>query len=226
MAEKVLQDDTVKTETSNNSITTKARYWVGVGWVDNMIADWADRIALVSQLPFTYVIHDKDVDSKGVLRGKHVHIMFAFNAPTTYKNALSIFKQLEVPGKVAFNTCFKVNNVRNMYEYLIHNTADAKKKKKHLYDASERVCGNGFDIGNFEQISQADKDRMLDELEDVIFEKGFLTYGAFFIFVKYHMSAEHRKLMRSYSSHLERLVRSNFVEKELAARWEKPEDDE
>ena len=61
---------------------------------------------------------------------------------------------------------------------------------------------------------------------DVIFEKGFLTYGAFFIFVKYHMSAEHRKLMRSYSSHLERLVRSNFVEKELAARWEKPEDDE
>ena len=221
--EKVLKDDTVKSEANNNSITTKARYWVGVGWIPNMKPDWEERASEIVQHPFCYVIHDKDVDSQGVPRTEHVHFMIACPNTTTYKNALSIFKQLELPGKIAFNTCFKVNNIRHMYEYLIHNTDDAKKKKKHLYDVSERITGNGFDIGNYEQISQADRDRMLDELEDIIFEKGFITYGSFFTFVKFHMTAEHRKLMRSYSSHLERLVRSNYIEKEQS--WKSKRDD-
>ena len=216
--DEIQKDETVKTEANNNSITTKARYWVGVGWLDNMVENWQDKISEVLQHPFCYCVHDKDVDSQGNPRPRHVHIMIAGNAPTTYKNALSIFKGLEAKGKQAFNTCYKVNNVRHMYEYLIHATEDSKKKKKHLYDVSERVCGNNFDIGMFEQISQADKDRMLDELEDIIFEKGFLTYGSFFLYVKYHMSSEHRKIMRSYSSHLERLVRSNHIEREEHVR--------
>lgn len=208
------EEKSIKTAENNNSITTKARYWVSVGWMENMLPDWQEKIATILQLPFSYVIHDKDVDAKGQPRPVHVHIIIAFNSPTTYKNAVSVFKSLEAPGKIAFNTAFKVNHIRNMYEYIIHNTDDAKHKHKHLYDASERICGNGFDIGNYEQISQADKDRMLDELEDVIFERGFITYGQYFMYVKHHMSAEHRKILRSYSSHLERLVRSNYIEME------------
>lgn len=216
--EEVKMDDTVKTAVNNNSITTKARYWVAVGWTENMRPDWQDRIDTILQLPFAYVIHDKDVDSKGQPRPVHVHIILAFNSPTTYKNAMSVFKSLEIDGKIAFNTAFKVNHIRNMYEYIIHATDDAKRKRKHLYDATERICGNGFDIGNYEQISQADKDRMLDELEDVIFERRFVTYGQYFMYVKHHMSAEHRKILRSYSSHLERLVRSNYVEIERSRK--------
>ena len=214
MAEK----DAVKTEQNNNSITTKARYWVGIGWLENMLPDWENRIAVLMQVPYAYVVHDKDVDSSGQLRPKHVHILFAFPNTTTYKAALAVIRQLELPGRQAFNTVFKVHNVRNMYEYLIHNTDDARKKHKHQYEPAERIHGNGFDIGLFEQISQADKDRMLDELEDVILEKCFVTYGAFFLYVKFHMSAEHRKLMRSYSSHLVRLVQSNLFEREQARR--------
>ena len=221
--DEIQKDETVKTEVNNNSVTTKARYWVGVGWVENMRRDWEDNIDTILQLPYAYVVHDKDVDKTGQPRITHVHIMVAYNSPTTYKNALATFKQLEEPGKIAFNTCYKVNHIRNMYEYIIHNTDKARKDGKHLYDASERITGNGFDIGNFEQISQADKERMLDELEDVIFERCFTSYGRYFVYVKHHMSAEHRKILRSYSSHLQRLIRSNYIEAEKMRMTEEDE---
>ena len=205
--------DTVKTEANNNSITTKARYWVGIGWIENLRGDWQDVIGGLLQYPYTYVVHDKDVDSEGKPIPPHVHIMIAYGNTTTYKSALELFRTLNAPGKQAFNTCFKVQNVRHMYNYLVHDTDDARKKKKYQYPEDERVCGNNFEIGLFEQISQADKERMLDELEDLIFEKGFCTYGSLTLYVKYHMTPEHRRLMRSYSSHLERLVRSNYIER-------------
>ena len=201
-----------KMEANNNSITTKARYWVAIGWLENMRPDWQDVIAGLFQFPYSYVVHDKDVDSKGVPRPAHVHIIVAYSNTTTYKNALSLFRQLDAPGKSAFNTCFKIQNIRHMYDYIIHNTDDAKKKKKHQYAPSERVCGNGFDIGSYEQISQADRDRMLDELEEMVIAQNICNYRQLYLYVKNNFDSEYRKALRSYSSHFERLVKGNWYE--------------
>lgn len=213
--------DSIKDEQNNNSITTKARHWVAIGWLENMRPDWQDVIGGLLQYPYCYVVHDKDVDSEGKPRNRHVHIMVSYGNTTTYKSALALFRQLNAPGREAFNTAFKVNNVRHMYEYLIHNTDDAKKKKKHRYDASERVCGNNFDIGLLEQISQADKDRIVNELEDLILDNYIRTYRQFLLYVKNNYDSEYRKVLRSYSGHFDRLIKGNWYESEERRKEER-----
>ena len=135
----------IVTDPSNNgTITTKARYWTAVCYPENMRPDWKERIGEVLQLPYAYCVHDKDVQGDGDDRKAHVHIMVAWPNTTTYKSALETFKGLSAPGAQCVNTCQKVQNVRYMYDYLIHDTDDARKKHKHQYARSERVTGNNF----------------------------------------------------------------------------------
>lgn len=139
----------------------KARYWWAVLWTENLADDWEDSIADTIQLPFAYCAHTLDVDTKSEHRKDHVHLIVAFPNTTTYKHAMSIFKLL---GDKAVNTCEAVINIRRCYNYLIHDTESCRKDGKHLYDPDNRVTGNGFDIGLYEQVSLAEKKRMKNEL--------------------------------------------------------------
>lgn len=192
--------------------SSKARYWVGVLYTENMRSDWEEEIANLLQIPYAYCIHDVDLDVKSEHRKKHVHLMLVFPNTTTYKHAMSVFQTLSADGKQAINTCQRVIGVRNQYDYLIHDTEDCRKKGKHLYQASERVTGNNFDIGSYEQITLADKDRMCSEIEDAVLEYGFTTYAQVFKFVKSNYDDEYRKVLRSYSGHFARLCKGNFFD--------------
>lgn len=208
----------IKDATNNNTITTKARYWVAVCYPENMVENWQEEIAGILQLPFAYCIHDKDKDGHKDDRKVHVHIMVAFPNTSTYKSALSLFQSLSAPGKQCCNTCEKVNNIRYMFNYLIHDTEDCRKKHKFQYPAIERVCGNNFDIGSYEQISIADKHSMLRELSMLILSEGFTNYGDFFAHVVSNFDSAYTDVVFSYSGHLERLTKSNFQ------KWQMSED--
>lgn len=210
----------IKNASNNNTITTKAKYWVGVGYPENMVENWEEVIGEVLQVPFAYCVHDKDktaTDKED--RKAHVHIMVAFPNTTTYKNALSIFDKLSDDGKQAFNTCEKVNNVRFMYNYLIHDTEDCRKKHKHQYSPLERITGNNFDIGAFEQISLADKHAMVRELSAEIIRIGFQNYLDFYAYVLGNFDVAYSDLLISYSGHFERLTKGNY-QKWLKAKEE------
>ena len=190
---------------------SKARYWVAVGYPENMREDWKDVIGEVLQLPYEYCVHDKCTTSKdNEDRKVHVHIMLAFPNTTTYKNALSVFRGLNADGKEAFPTCQKVNNVRWMHDYLIHDTEDSRKKKKHLYDPSERISGNNFDIGAYEQLSTADKKAIRKELITLIKENKFLSFSSFQYHVFDNMPDEYSDVVHDDSAFYERLTRGNY----------------
>ena len=142
-------------------VVTKARYWWAVFYPENMIDGWENRIGDIVQVPFAYCIHDADLDAKEEERKKHGHLILVFPNTTTYRHALSVFKLL---GANAVNTCKAIINIRHAYDYLIHDTATCKKQGKHLYAPEDRICGNNFDIGSYEQISLEDKRQMLKEL--------------------------------------------------------------
>lgn len=189
----------------------KARYWVAVLYNENMRADWQIEIGDLLAQPYAYCVHDKDSDSEQEHRKTHTHIMLAFPNTTTYNNAMQLFNKLSAEGKKALNKIEAVSNVRNMYEYLIHNTETCVKKDKHLYDKSERVTGNNFDIGNYEQLGIAEKNVMLKELCDLIFEHNFTNFGDFYIFATRHYEdSNYFDLIKTYNGLLERLVRSNY----------------
>ena len=198
------------------SKSEKARYWVAILYPENMIDDWEDKISNLLQVPFVYCIHDKDLCSDGSIRKCHVHIMIAWANTTTYKSALSCFKRLEKVGCIAIpnDKIEVVQNVRFMYNYLIHDTEDCKKKNKFLYSASERVCGNGFDIGCFEQLSVIDNERILDELEDFLITNSYMNYGSFYRDIKSdsRFSKEHSVIARKNHGFLEALCRGFYLE--------------
>lgn len=198
----------IKTEQNNNTITTKARYWVGVGYPENMVENWQDDIGDILELPYAYCIHDKDLNSDGEDRKTHVHIIIAYANTTTYKTALNTFKKL---GVEAFNTCEPVNNIRSKYDYLIHDTETCKKKGKHLYDKSERITGNNFDIGSYEQISLSQKKAMRVELSRAIIDQNICNYTDFYMMVVSNYGEEYEDIISSYSGHFERLTKGNYL---------------
>lgn len=200
----------ITNEQNNNTVTTKARYWVGVGYPENMRPDWQDVIGEVTQLPGEYCIHDKDVDGDNDDRKVHVHVMLAFPNTTTYKSALSILQELSAPGKKAFPTVQKVNNVRYMHNYLIHDTEDARKKHKHQYDIKERVSFNSFDIGAYEQLSLDEKNSILVDLEKMIFANNYCNYADFYADVLMNYPDEYRQVVRGNSGHFARLTQGIY----------------
>ena len=198
---------THQTQQNNNTITTKARYWVGIGYPENMQPNWREALGEILQLPYAYCVHDKDKDGDGDERKVHVHLMVAFPNTTTYKAAVGVFAGLSAPGKTAFNTVQKVHNVRFMYNYLIHDTEDSRKKHKHQYDPRERITGNGFDIGNYEQLSLDEKESLLVELEKLIYREGLYNYADFYNIVLTEYPPEFKQVVRGNSGHFSRLLR-------------------
>lgn len=201
---------------------TKARYWVGVCYPENMVEAWQEEIGDILEYPYAYCIHDKDhlaeyKPGKGASkevqerdRKVHVHIIVAFPNTTTYNNALNLFKKLSKENCSCINTVQAVENIRNKYEYLIHNTETCKKQKKYLYKIKERITGNNFDIGSYEQISIADKAKMKIEISDYILENCITNYADLYAHIRSNFSDEYMEIFTTFSGHFERLCKGVY----------------
>lgn len=193
----------------------KARFWTGVLYPENMREDWKEVIGDTLQYPYAYCQHSQDKDSKSEHRKDHVHLIVAFPNTTTYKHALNVMDLLSAEGKKAINKCEAVVGIRNVYDYLIHDTEDCRKKGKEQYDPSERITGNNFDIGAYEQLGTAEKNEMFLEMGQAIREHGFTNYMDFYEFVvDTYEDMNYIEVMRCYSGHFERMTRGNYQ------RWE------
>lgn len=190
-------------------MVTKTKYWAGVLYPENMRPSWKDDIADVLQVPFAYAVHDQDLDAKGKPRKVHVHVMVVWPGNTTLRAVLEAFNGLSLPGKKCCSTAEKINNVRHAYDYLIHDTDSCRKKGKVLYPQSARVCGNNFEIGQYEQLSSNDKQDMLFELIGYIITEGFETIVDFTVAAMREYPSEYLRIMIEYNSILERYCRGN-----------------
>lgn len=189
----------------------KARYWSAILYPENMIDNWEDEICKLLQLPFVYCIHNADCTTKKEARKLHVHLVIVFPNTTTKKYALSVFNKLSKEDSICCPVCENVHSIRYMYDYLIHDTDDCRKKHKHLYSASERISGNGFDIGSYEQISVQDKLKMSMELADIIVKEGFQEYLSFYMYVVSNFDFEYFEIIKSNSGFFERLCKGNYL---------------
>lgn len=196
----------------------KNKYWVGVLYPENMVDDWENIIGDLLQLPYCYCLHNGDKDSKGDDRKEHLHLIIVFPNTTTYNHALSVFDKLSAVGKQAINTCQPVINIRFIYEYIIHNTETCKKKGKKLYDTSCRISGNNFDIGNFEQVSLAEKTDMSKELCTCIVEHNFTNFADFYLYVLSNYDSAYFSIIQTYSGLFERLTKANYQKVYLIPR--------
>ncbi len=188
----------------------KARNWSAVLYPENMIDNWQEVIGDVLQLPYCYCVHDKDNDSKSEHRKDHVHLIVVFPNTTTQKNALSVVNGLSKQDRIACSTIQAVVGIRNVYDYLIHDTDSARKQGKELYDKSERISGNGFDIGSYEQLGVSEKNDICKQLCTVIIEQGFTNFTDFYIYVIENHDTSYFEVLKSNSGFFERLTKGNF----------------
>lgn len=158
----------------------KARFWVGVLYPENMREDWKEVIGDTLQYPYAYCVHTQDTDTKSEHRKDHVHLIVAFPNTTTYKHSLNVMDMLSAEGKKAINKCEAIIGIRNVYDYLIHDTEDCRKKGKELYPSENRITGNNFDIGAYEQLGIAEKNEMFIEMSEAIRNNGFTNYMDFY----------------------------------------------
>lgn len=187
----------------------KARYWTAVLYPENMPDNWQDTIADTLELPFAYCIHSKDSDTKSEHRKDHVHLILVFPNTTTYAHALSVFRLL---GENACPTCKAVINIRHCYDYLIHDTDTCRKASKHLYEPSERVLGNAFDIGAYEQISAAEKDEILQRICDFVIEKKITNMADFYVLFNENFGGGiYFEVLKTNNAFIDRLTRGNYL---------------
>lgn len=190
---------------------TKTKYWTGVLYPENMLPDWEDRIGDIVQVPYAYCKHYIDKDSKSEHRKDHVHIILVFSNTTTYNHALSVFSLLSAEGKKAINYCERVINIRHMYDYIIHDTDTCRKQGKYLYSADDRIIGNNFDIGAYEQLSLTDKNDICKELCNCIINQGFTNFADFYVYVlSNYEDSNYFDILKTYSGLLERLTKGNY----------------
>lgn len=193
----------------------KARFWTAVLYPENMREDWEVGIGDIVQYPYAYCKHSSDKDSKSEHRKDHVHVILAFPNTTTYKHAMGVFELLSAEGKKALNKIEAVIGIRNVYDYLIHDTEACRKQGKELYAPEERITGNNFDIGAYEQLGAAEKLEMCIQLGEVIRDEGFTNYMDFYEYViDNYDDINYFDVMRTYSGHFEKLTRGNYQ------RWE------
>ena len=192
------------------STISKARFWNGVLYPENMVPDWEERIGDILELPYSYCIHDKDLENDGDDRKVHVHIIIVFPNTTTKKHAFNVFDLLSDVGKKALSDCKAVVSIRGSYDYLIHDTDTAKKAGKYLYPRECRISGNNFDIGAYEQIGLAERNDMCKELCNCIMQQGFTNFGDFYMYVVSEFDSNYFEIIKSYSGLFERLTKSNF----------------
>lgn len=147
---------------------TKSRFWCALGYPENMLTDWQSVICDTLQIPAAYCIHDHDLQKDGDARKVHVHFLLAFSNTTTKKHAQEVIESLQKPGQKAFMPVQACINVRNSYDYLIHDTEESRKKGKYQYSKDSRICINNFDIGVYEQVSTEDDFIMFRELVLII----------------------------------------------------------
>lgn len=191
----------------------KARYWCAVLYPENMITDWQIKIGDLIEFPYAYCIHDKDVDKEGETRKTHMHIIIAYSNTTTQGSVMKLLEKLNAPGKNAFNAIQQVNNIRHMYNYLIHDTETCKKCGKHLYEKKERITGNNFDIGDYEQISTVDKQRMLKEICDVVIAQEFTNLADVYIYIAGNYDNAYFEVLATYSGMIARIAKGVFLKK-------------
>ena len=189
----------------------KVRFWVGILWVDSMVPDWRERLDLVLQIPYAYCIHSNDITPHGELKKPHVHIMVSYGNTTTENNILSMFNDLSLPGAQCCNRVFKVRGVKYMFDYLIHDTAQARKDGKYQYPVSSRVTGLGWDTEAFNQLQQLDKYKVLMELHDDIRAANITTFISLYEYIMATYDLSYFEIFLTYSAHFDRLVKSQYL---------------
>lgn len=192
--------------------TGKARFWQHILYPENMVDDWRDRIADDIQVPFAYCVHDKDASGHDGDRKKHVHLITAWTSGSqTMRRAWETVEVLAKDGRVCSLQPRPCAVIERAYAYLIHDTESAKKAGKHLYDVSERVTGNTFDIDRYIVLDTDAKLAMGKELTQFVENRKYKDFASAYYGIMTHFDDRYYEILKANNAFIDRLCRGNYL---------------
>lgn len=206
----------------------KAKIWLGVTYPENMRDGWQDDVSDILQgIPFAYCVHDKDKRGheaksdeeeayQSMLEDRKVHVHWILylkdvkNGTTTRKHATEILNLISKPGRTCCPGTEACLNIEHAYDYLIHDTENARKKDKHQYSPGERITGNGFDIERYIVLSEERKLLMSQEICDYIVDYRIKDMSRLYHDLRKYFSEDYYQVFKANNAMYDRLCRGVF----------------
>ena len=153
-----------------NVATQKATWWSGVLYHQEQLDALLNSTDLKD---YAYILHDKcpQDDNPAELKKPHWHYVIRFRG----QQRGSWFKQFE---SKEIGTVFRqpVRDPQGAFDYLIHDTAHARKKGKRLYDHAERIST----IESFDNdLDEKDDEHLRHYLDLIELVEGNITWHEF-----------------------------------------------
>lgn len=145
----------------------KKRNWAFVLYPESAPADWREQLQKTGLPCAISPLHDRDMNATGEPKKPHYHVMVFYQGPTSYNVVKRLTDGLNQPIPQV------VEQVRGYYRYLTH----MDNPEKAQYAVSEIRTLNGFDIGDFVEMSKSEVTKVLRALMDYIRENDLTEYA-------------------------------------------------
>lgn len=145
----------------------KKRNWAFVLYPESAPADWREQLQKTGLPCAISPLHDRDVIATGEPKKPHYHVMVFYQGPTSYNVVKRLTDGLNQPIPQV------VEQVRGYYRYLTH----MDNPEKAQYPASEIQTLNGFDIGDFVEMSKSEVTKVLRALMGYIQDNNLMEYA-------------------------------------------------
>lgn len=166
----------------------RAYWWTFLLYEDSVPHNWLEILGS-SGAQVAFIKHDCDVWDKDVIDGEsikhlkgspkkaHYHVLLRWDTAKSWRQMYNYFRIL---GTSHFEV---VKTPRHAFMYLTHETEDARKKKKYLYDVKSiqflnsslenfesyaRISGRSTDTGDLVEIFEYLRDNEITEMVDFI----------------------------------------------------------
>lgn len=152
-------------KSSENDV--KKRNWAFTAWPDSLPEDWKEQLQKTGLPIAISPLHDRDVNATGEPKKPHYHVMLFYSGPTSYSVVKRLTDGLNQPIPQA------VEQVRGYYRYLTH----MDNPEKAQYSPADIQTLNGFDIGDYVEMTKSEVTKVKRALADYIVENDLREYA-------------------------------------------------
>lgn len=163
-----------------NKVYGKSRTWACIMYADSVPADWEDKLRMIGVAFAVSPLHDKDVTQTGVLKKPHWHVILHWpGGSTTYKTAEDIAR-----GVLRGTIPIPLVSPRGYYRYFCH----LDNPKKAQYDEKDIITGNGFDVGDFLELTAQEKAEIRMKILELIITCDMSEYWELVVYAMYNLT--------------------------------------
>lgn len=166
--------------------TTKARYFTFIIYPESIPVDWEiclEKLGIPmaisplhdldkSEIPYEKLNNEEKVilgSGKNLYKKPHYHVLYIARNPVTTESVRNKIKR--ALGNQSISHIEIVDSVKNIYDYLTHESSDAIKKNKHKYDKKHLKFINNFDIDRYVTLDESQKRELKNLLIHIIYKK-------------------------------------------------------